>query len=66
MFSRMTKPYAQAIVQEQVVIERADIRQLIRERRMRFFDTGFELPPNLTRHPGSALRTAPHHDGISP
>ena len=36
MFSRMTKSDAQAVVLKQVVIERANVRQLVCERRRRF------------------------------
>src|SRR5260370_11159897 len=64
MFARMAKADAQSIVTANFIIERADIFELLRERRRRFGDAGFDAAPDLTGQPRLALCAAADHDSF--
>src|SRR5262245_38700704 len=64
MFARMPQADAQAIEIADTLIERADVVELLAERRSGFFCPTLEAPADLAGQPGLALRAAPDHDGV--
>src|ERR1700733_9312508 len=59
MLARMAKPDTQAIMADDFVVERADVFQLIGQRRRGFRDSSFQAASDLARQPWLALRAAP-------
>src|ERR1041385_6600904 len=66
MFAGVTKTDAQAVVADDVIIQRADISELIGERWRRLGDSALQTPSDLARQPGFSLRAAADHHGIRP
>src|ERR1700738_3644941 len=64
MLARMTKADTQTVVTANFIIERANIMELLRERRRGFDHAGFEAASDLTGQPGLALRAAADHDRV--
>jgi hypothetical protein len=64
MLARMAKADAQAIVTANFIIERADIFELLRQRRRGFGYSGFEAAADLSGQPRLALRAAADHDRV--
>ena len=60
----MTKADPQAVMTANLVIERADIAELLGERRRGFDAAGFDATPDLARQPWLALRAAADHDRV--
>src|SRR5258708_22926637 len=66
MLARMAKADAQPVVSANVIIERADMFELLRQRWRGFDDTGFEAASDLTGQPRLALRATADHDAVGP
>src|SRR5689334_20119775 len=64
MLAGMAKPDAQAIMNADLIIERADIAELLRQRRYGFDGTGIQPAPDLAWQPWLTLRAASDHDRI--
>src|ERR1700757_2407602 len=64
MFSGMTQADAQAVMRADLVIEAADERELLRQRRRLLCDAAQKLTADLAGQPGSALRAAADHHGV--
>ena len=60
----MAKADAQTVMMANLVIERADISQLLAKRRRGLGDAALKPPADLAGQPGLALRTAADHDRI--
>ena len=60
----MAKADPQAVVAANLIIERADIVELLGQRRRSFDHAGFEAAPDLAGQPRLALRAAADHDGV--
>src|SRR5260370_30228400 len=64
MLAGMAKADTKSIMAAHFIIKRADMLELLRERRRRFDDAGLKPAPDLTRQPGLALCAAADHDGV--
>src|SRR5450755_4934214 len=64
MFAGMAKADAQSVVAANLIIERPDMVELLRQRRRGFDDTGCEAAPDLTGQPRLALRATADHHGV--
>src|SRR3982074_2543952 len=66
MLAGMARADAQSRVAANLIIERPDMIELLRQRRRGFEDTGCEAAPDLTGQPRLALRATADHDGVGP
>jgi len=64
MLAGMAKTDAQSIMRANVIIERAELGELLGQRGRGFGDAGFEAAPDLARQPWLALRAAADHDSV--
>src|SRR6478735_11051429 len=64
MLAGMTKPDAQTVMAADLIIERADIADLLRQRRHGFSSAGIQPAPDLARQPWLAPGAAANHNRI--
>src|SRR3984957_11927839 len=64
MLARMAQADAQSVVAANLVVEGADIFELLRQRRGGFHDAGLEAASHLAGQPWLALRAATDHDRV--
>ena len=64
MFSRVLQTDTQTVVTVDLIVERADMAELLGQVRHSLYLAGLELAPDLPRQPRLPLRTPPDHDGI--
>src|SRR5260370_41585296 len=63
MLARMAKADAKSIMAANFIIKRAEMSELLCERRRRFDEAGLKPASDLTGQPGLALCAATDHDG---
>src|ERR1700686_2676934 len=64
MFAGMAKADAKSVMAANLIIERTDMAELLRQRRRGLDDTGCEAAPDLTGQPRLALRATADHDSV--